>query len=468
MAQEHLDRLSSIDAGFLHAEDGSDAHMHIGGLAILEGPAPDIEDFQRHIASRLQLVPRYRQRLVQAPLHTGRPLWMDDADFTLTYHVRHTALPAPGTEEQLRVLAGRVVSQRLDRTKPLWEIWLVEGLEGGRWAVINKTHHALVDGVGGMDILTALFDLSPESRELPPEDWSPQATPGAISLLAKGLQGAVGRATGVASGLVKGLSDPGAAVGKVVEAAQGIGEVAQALIDPAPATPLNVKPGPHRRFNTVVTDLADYKTVKNSVGGTINDVVLTVVAGAIAEFLRGRGVDTEGLRLRACVPVSVRTSEQKGGAGNKITIMVAPLPVDVADPLERLAAVREEMDGLKESKQAVGAELLTKMEDFLPPTMLAQAARLSFSPRLYNFLVTNVPGPQFAVYMLGSRMLEIFPIAFLAPTHLLAIAIVSYNGKVNLGLLGDYDGLPDLDVLAKSIEHSLAELVEAAQAAAKA
>ena len=466
MAQDHLDRLSSVDAGFLHAEDGGDAHMHIGGLAILAGPAPDIEDFQRHIAGRLQLVPRYRQRLVHAPLHTGRPLWVDDPDFTLTYHVRHTALPAPGTEEQLRVLAGRIVSQRLDRTKPLWEIWLVEGLEGGRWAVINKTHHALVDGVGGMDILTALFDLAPEPREMPHDDWAPQPTPGSLSLLAKGVQGAVGRITGLATGVAKGVTDPGGAVGKVVEAAQGLGEVAQALLDAAPATPLNAKPGPHRRFTTVVTDLADYKTVKNCVGGTVNDVVLTVVAGAVAEFLRGRGVDTEGLRLRACVPVSVRTHDQKGGAGNKITIMVAPLPVDVDDPLERLAEVRSEMDDLKESKQAIGAELLTKMEDFLPPTILAQAARLSFSPRLYNFLVTNVPGPQFPVYMLGSRMLEIFPIAFLAPTHLLAIAIVSYDGPVNLGLLGDYDGLPDLDVLAKSIEHALSELVARARSAA--
>ena len=467
MAQDHLDRLSSVDAGFLHAEDGGNAHMHIGGLAILEGPAPSVEDFQQHIATRLQLVPRYRQRLVNAPLHTGRPLWVDDPDFTLSYHVRHTALPAPGTEEQLRVLAGRVVSQRLDRTKPLWEIWLVEGLADGRWAVINKTHHALVDGVGGMDILTALFDLTPEPRELPVDTWEPQPAPNSIGLLAHGARGAVGRATGLATGIVRGITNPTGAVGKVVEAAQGLGEVAQALLDPAPATPLNLKPGPHRRFTTVSTKLADYKTVKNSVGGTVNDVVLAVVAGAVAEFLRGRGVETEGLRLRACVPVSVRTSEQKGGAGNKITIMVAPLPVDVDDPLQRLAAVREEMDDLKESKQAIGAELLTKMEDFLPPTILAQAARLSFSPRLYNFLVTNVPGPQFPVYMLGSRMQEIFPIAFLAPSHLLAIAIVSYDGQVNLGLLGDYDGLPDLDVLAKSIEHALAELVEQAEAVAK-
>jgi diacylglycerol O-acyltransferase len=463
MAQKHLDRLSSVDAGFLHAEDGGDAHMHIGGLAILEGPAPSIEELTEHIESRLHLVPRYRQRVVNPPMQTGRPLWVDDADFTVSYHVRHTALPRPGTEEQLRRLVGRIASQRLDRTKPLWEVWLIEGLADDRFAIINKTHHALVDGVGGVDILTALFDLEPNAERAVADSWNPEPTPGTTGLLAHGAQSAVRSALGLATGLLGAAADVRRSASRVAEAGQGVWEIGQRLVDPAPPTPLNRKPGPHRRFATVSCDLDDFKTVKNTLGGTVNDVVLTVVSGALGRFLQARGMDTEGLVLRACVPMSVRTADQKGGAGNRITIMVAPLPVGTPDPAERLNAVRISMDGVKNSKQAVGAETLTKMEDFMPPTVLAQAARLGFSPRLYNVLVTNVPGPQFPVYLLGREMLELFPVAFLAPTHLLAIGIISYHGRVTLGLLGDYDGVPDLDLLAKEIDNALDELVSAAK-----
>ncbi|MFL6240939.1 MAG: WS/DGAT/MGAT family O-acyltransferase [Actinomycetes bacterium] len=463
MVQKHLDRLSSVDAGFLHAEDGTDAHMHIGGLAILEGPPPTIEEFTDHIASRLHLVPRYRQRVVQPPLQTGRPLWVDDADFTITYHVRHTGLPRPGTDEQLRRLVGRIASQRLDRTKPLWEIWLIEGLVDDRFAIINKTHHALVDGVGGVDILTALFDLERDAPRAQPDEWNPSATPGTSGLLTHGATSAVRSVAGIATGLLGAAANPRNSARRVAEAGQGVLEIGQRLVDPAPSTPLNRKPGPHRRFATVSCDLDDFKTVKNALGGTVNDVVLTVVAGALGRFLQARGMETTGLVLRACVPMSVRTDDQRGGAGNRITIMVAPLPVGTPDPIERLAQVRAAMDGVKNSKQAVGAETLTKMEDFMPPTVLAQAARLGFSPRLYNVLVTNVPGPQFPVYLLGRQMLALFPVAFLAPTHLLAIGIISYNGRVTLGLIGDYDGMPDLDLIAKEIESALDELVSAAK-----
>jgi diacylglycerol O-acyltransferase len=463
MAQKHLDRLSSVDAGFLHAEDGTDAHMHIGGLAILEGPAPSIEDFTAHIESRLHRVPRYRQRVVSPPMQSGRPLWVDDADFTISYHVRHTALPRPGTDEQLRRLVGRIASQRLDRTKPLWEVWLVEGLADDRFAIINKTHHALVDGVGGVDILTALFDLERDATPSEPEEWTPAPTPGTAGLLVHGAESAVKLGVGVAASLLGAAANVRESARRAAEAGQGVLEIGQRLVDPAPPTPLNRKPGPHRRVATVSCELDDFKTVKNAFGGTVNDVVLAVVAGALGRFLHQRGLETEGLVLRACVPMSVRTADQRGGAGNRITIMVAPLPVGTPDPTARLAQVREAMDGVKNSKQAVGAETLTKMENFMPPTVLAQAARLGFSPRLYNVLVTNIPGPQFPVYLLGRQMLELFPLAFLAPTHLLAIGIVSYHGRVTLGLLGDYDGVPDLDVLAKEIETSLDELVAVAK-----
>jgi diacylglycerol O-acyltransferase / wax synthase len=461
MVQKHLDRLSSVDAGFLHAEDGTDAHMHIGALAILEGPAPSIEDLTAHIESRLHLVPRYRQRVINPPMQTGRPLWVDDVDFTVTYHVRHTALPRPGTEEQLRRLVGRIVSQRLDRTKPLWEVWLVEGLADNRFAIINKTHHALVDGVGGVDILTALFDLERDTPRTAPQRWSPKTTPGTTGLLVHGAESAVKLGLGVATSLLGAAANVRDSARRVADAGQGVLEIGQRLVDPAPATPLNRKPGPHRRVATVTCELEDFKTVKNAFGGTVNDVVLAVVSGALGRFLQQRDMDTDGLILRACVPMSVRTQDQRGGAGNRITIMVAPLPVGTPEPTERLAQVRAAMDGVKKSKQAVGAETLTKMENFMPPTVLAQAARLGFSPRLYNVLVTNIPGPQFPVYLLGRQMLELFPLAFLAPTHLLAIGIVSYNARVTLGLLGDYDGVPDLDLLAKEIETALDELVAA-------
>ncbi len=465
MAQGHLDRLSSIDAGFLHQEDGG-AHMHIGGLGIFEGPVPSGDQFRAHIASRLPLVPRYRQKLVEMPLGTGRPLWAEDPTFSIGYHVRHTALPSPGSEAQLMALVSRITSQRLDRTKPLWEMWLVEGLEDGRWAVITKTHHAMIDGVGGIDLMTALLDLSREPRQVDGEPWEPQATPGTLGLLAHGAEGAARNLVRLSTrGLGLALR-PRRAVKEVLSTAAALAAAASPLVSGAPATPLNRRPGPHRRVEVVRTPLADYKTVKQAFGATVNDVVLTAVAGALGRFLEGRGVDTAGLELRACVPVSVRTADKAGHAGNEITIMTAPLPVGVRRPAERLALVRRAMEHLKSSRMAEGAKILTSVENALPPAVLARASRLGFSSRMYNLLVTNVPGPQVPIYLLGREMLELAPLAFLAPEHTLAIAIVSYAGSVTYGLLADADAVPDLADLARHLHEALAELVEAAQVAA--
>ena len=464
MAQAHLDRLSSIDAGFLHQEDGG-AHMHIGGLGIFEGPPPSGEEFREHIASRLSLVPRYRQKLVEMPFGTGRPVWAEDPQFRISYHVRHTALPQPGSDAQLHTLTSRILSQRLDRTKPLWEMWLVEGLEGGRWALIGKTHHAMIDGVGGVDLLTALLDITPETREVESEPWDPQPTPGAVGLLA---DGAVGAVRSVVDRSVRGLSlavQPRRALKEVVSTAAALAAAATPLVSGAPATPLNVAPGPHRRVEVVRTDLADYKKVKTAFGATVNDVVLTAVAGALGRFLEHRGMDVSGLELRACVPVSVRTKDRVGAAGNDITIMMAPLPVGVRPPVERLSVVRRAMQNLKSSRQAEGAQVLTSIENALPPAVLARASRLGFSSRMYNLLVTNVPGPQVPIYLLGRQMTDLAPLAFLAPEHTLAIAIISYHGAVTYGLLGDADAVPDLPDLAGHLRDSLAELVAAAGAA---
>ncbi|HEX3874067.1 MAG TPA: wax ester/triacylglycerol synthase family O-acyltransferase [Solirubrobacteraceae bacterium] len=467
MAQQHLDRLSAIDASFLHQE-GPTSHMHVGGLAIFAGPPPRMEEVIEQVRGRLHLVPRYRQRLAHTPLDSGRPVWVDDPNFNLEYHFRHTALPPPGDRAQLLRLTARINSQQLDRSKPLWETWFVEGLEDGRFALIWKTHHALIDGIAGVDLATVLFDLSPAppAVENSGTPWQPQPEPGTASLLAAGVLGAMNAAIEIATHAVDAATHPERAFARVREATEGIGEVAWAALNPAPETPLNVQIGPHRRFVGVACRLDDFKLIKNTFGGTVNDVVLSVVSGALRSFLEDRGVRTEELELRALVPVSVRTKDERNQFGNRIAAMRAALPVYVEDPVTRLDVVRQAMDGLKESKQALGAEVISGVQNFAPPTILAQASRINFSTRLFNLLVTNIPGPQFPLYVLGHELEEVFPVAFLPRKHALAVAIMSYNGAINFGLLGDYDALPDIDRIAESLERELAALLVLAVGAA--
>jgi WS/DGAT/MGAT family acyltransferase len=441
----------------------------VGALVIFDGPAPGRDEFRAHLDARLRRVPRYRQKLAFPPLEAGRPFWVDDPNFNIDYHVRHTALPKPGSEDQLRELAGRIFSQRLDRSKPLWEIWIVHGLEGGRFSLISKTHHALVDGVSGVDIATVLFDLSPVPDELEPEEvWTPSPEPSDVELVAEGVVGLARTPFSLAGRALGALQRPGETIGRAREAAEGLGEVVWAGMNPAPDVPLNVQIGPHRRVRWVQSRLADFKEIKNSLGGTVNDAVLAVVAGALRRWLHDRGVRTEGVELRALVPVSIRGDDEHGSMGNRIAAMRGPLPVYVDDPVERLRLVQEGMGQLKESKQALGAEVIAGLTDFAPPTLLAQASRLNFSTRLFNLIVTNVPGPQFPLYLLGREMEEIVPIAFLPENHALAVAIMSYNGKVDFGLLADYDAMPDIDAFAAHLEESLAELLAAARSAGKA
>jgi WS/DGAT/MGAT family acyltransferase len=463
MTQRHLDRLSSTDASFLHQE-GPASHMHIGGVLIFQGPPPEFTDFLDHVRSRLHLVPRYRQKLATPPLETGRPLWVDDPDFNIEYHIRHTALPSPGSEQQLFLLASRIASQPLDRDKPLWENWLVEGLEGDRFALISKTHHAVVDGISGVDLATVLFDLepSPPAQEEELERWQPNRRPSSAELVVAGVRGMLGVTGGLAARTVAAATRPVSSLGALRDRAEGVGEIVWAGLNPAPETPLNVEIGPHRRFAVVRHQLDDYKTVKNTFGGTVNDVVLTVVSGGLAAWLQSRGIRTEGLEMRALVPVSVRTEAHRDTLGNQLTVMRGPLPVYIHDPVSRLRFVRRAMDGLKESKQAVGAATLTAVNELAPPTILAQASRLNFSTRLFNLLVTNIPGPQVPLYILGRQLEDLFPLAFLPKNHALAVAIMSYNGGIDYGLLGDYDALPDIDVIADGIDASLKQLLDEA------
>ncbi|NLT06182.1 MAG: wax ester/triacylglycerol synthase family O-acyltransferase [Solirubrobacterales bacterium] len=462
MAQRHRDRLSAIDASFLHQERRS-SHMHVGAIVLMDGPPPSREEFTRHIESRLHMVPRYRQKLAFPRFEMGRPFWVDDPRFNIEYHVRHTALPSPGSMEQLRGIAGRIYSQRLDRSKPLWEIWLVQGLADGGYALVSKTHHALVDGVSGVDIATVLFDLDPDAppREEPPA-WVPEQEPSQAELVAEGIKDLM-RAPGMLAGeAAKVARDPAGTLDRAREGVEGLGEIAWAGLNPAPDVPLNVDIGPHRRIVWVQCDLADFKAIKNGLGGTVNDAFLAVVAGGLGRWLHSRGVRTEGLELRGLVPVSIRSTDEHHALGNRIAAMRGPLPVYATEPVERLRIVREAMQGVKESKQALGAEVISGLEDFAPPTLLAQASRLNFSTRLFNLIVTNVPGPQFPLYMLGRQMREIVPVAFLPENHALAVAAMSYNGKLDFGLLGDYDAIPDLERMAEFFEESLDELLTAA------
>jgi diacylglycerol O-acyltransferase / wax synthase len=460
------DRLTGLDSSFLHLERDS-AHMHVAGCSVFAGQPPSHDELMEAIESRLHLVPRYRQRLAFVPFGQGRPVWVDDPHFNVRYHVRHTALPRPGGDAELKRLAGRVFSQALDRSRPLWELWLVERLAGGRFAVLSKTHHALVDGVSGVDIATVLFDSSPEPLPVaaPEQDWVARPLPSPAQLLADAL---LERATvpgEVARGVRATLRGPRSVAARLGRALGSVSALARTGLQAAPPSPFNVRIGPHRRFTWVRADLGQFKAIKDSLGGTVNDVVLAAVAGALGTYMRGHGQPTDA-ELRAMVPVSIRADIERGALGNRVAAMWAGLPVGVADPVARLHRVSEEMLVVKQSGQAVGAEILTRVSGFAPPTIMSQAARLQARQRLFNLVVTNVPGPQFPLYLLGRELEAIYPMVPLAENTALGIAILSYNGQINFGLVADYDALADVEVLADELRASIDELAEAAGASA--
>jgi WS/DGAT/MGAT family acyltransferase len=458
------DRLTALDSTFLHLEDHSTAHMHVASVMVFEGSAPTLQELVEHIVGRLHLVPRYRQRLAHVPLDQGRPVWTDDPHFNPYYHIRHTALPKPADDAALKRLAGRLFSQRLDRSKPLWEIWLVQSMSKGRFALIAKTHHALVDGVSGVDITTVLFDTSREPAPVaPPSLWSAKPLPGAAKLLGEAL---IERAT-VPAEMIRGgralLRAPRRALAQVKDGLTSIGATTLAGINaPAPPSPFNVDIGPHRRYTFLDADLASFKAIKDSLGGTLNDVVLASVSLALGRYLRSRDFDTEGLVLKAMVPVSVRTKEQRGALGNQVAAMWAPLPVGVENPAECLSKISAAMEDLKSSGQAVGAQVLTNLAGFAPPTILSQAARLQARQPFFNLVVTNVPGPQFPLYLLGRRLQVLYPVVPLAQRQALGIAVMSYDGHLGFGLLGDYDALPELDTIALDLKWAVGALSRAA------
>jgi diacylglycerol O-acyltransferase len=464
------DRLTALDASFLHLEDAT-SHMHVASVTVFEGPPPTHRELLDHVERRLSLVPRFRQKLRTIPLGQGRPVWVDDPHFNLEYHVRATALPPPGSEQQLKYLASRVFAQQLDRTKPLWEIWLVQGLDRGdrspgeaeRFALLSKTHHCLVDGVAGVDITAVLFDTAAEPTT-PPDagpQWQPLPEPTSAQLLGDALIERATQPAEIVRSARSAVRAPRRVVSAGIGAASAVGALARTGLG-APPSPLNVDIGPHRRFDWVRAELSEVKEIKNRLGGTVNDVVLAVVTGALRKFLQERGEDADATTLKALVPVSVRRDDEYGMTGNRVAGMMAPLPVYEEDPLERLRIISEELTGLKDSGQAVGAQVLTQLSGFAPPTVLAQAGRLQARQRFFNLVVTNVPGPQMPLYVLGRQLLDVFPLAPLAKRQAVCIAIMSYNGKLNFGLLGDFDAMPDLEVIAGGINSSLDELRVAA------
>jgi WS/DGAT/MGAT family acyltransferase len=467
-----MDRLTSFDTSFL-ANEKANGHMAIGALLMCEGDAPSEEDFLTHIRSRVHHLPRLRQRLLYPPLGLGTPFWVDCPEFDIHRHLRRIVLPAPGTEAQFQELVGQLLAPPLDRSKPLWELILVEGFADDRFGIVYKTHHAMADGISAVDIGMLLFDVEakrePAREEAP---WTPARTPSRPALVGRAGSGIAATLGRLGRWLRRALQEPRRARKRAVDGLAGLWEVTWNLARPAPQVPFNTDIGPRRGMSWANFDLAEFKHVKNALGGTVNDVTLAVVAGALRRWLLERDVAVDGLELKALVPVSIRTENEHGELGNKLTAMRGPLPVGIADPAERLRAVSAAMDALKASKQPLGAEAIWGLNDwfrdFAPPVLLAPTAAINFSTRLFNLLVTNFPGPQVPFYVLGRELTAVYPIGFLAKNHGLAIAILSYNGQVGFGLLADPDAVPDVDRLVGHLAASVEELTGVAQIASPA
>jgi diacylglycerol O-acyltransferase len=461
-----VDRMSPQDASFLHIEDDV-SHMHIASVAIFEGPEPPFEDVVAMVRSKMPLLRRYRQVVRFVPFNLGRPVWVDDPHFNLDYHVRHTALPAPGGESELRRLVGRVMSQQLDRAKPLWEMWVVQGLEDGQWAVLSKVHHCIVDGVSGTDLLAMLLDVTPEGTPARPDDWCPTQAPSPSALAIQAVTDMVHSPYEQARAVRAATRAPRHAAAQLAGVAAGLRGMS-GLVRPTPLSTLNGPIGPHRRWGWASTSVDEIKRIRKASGATFNDVVLAAITRGFRDLLLGRDESVDRV-VRTLVPVSVRPRDASGRAvgdgtfENRVSAMFAALPVGIDDPLERLRAISTQMAGLKESKQAVAGEALTALTGFAPPALLALGTRLAarYPQRAVNTVTTNVPGPQVPLYAAGRRMLKAYPYVPLAGQLRVGVAIFSYDGHVNFGVTGDYDTAADIDVLCTGIEAGMKEMLDA-------
>jgi WS/DGAT/MGAT family acyltransferase len=454
-----VDPLSPLDASFLEIEDHV-SHMHIGSVGIFEGPAPSREEMLAAVESKLHLVPRYRQKVRYPPLHVGPPVWLDDPHFNLDYHVRRTALASPGGHPELRMLVGRVMSQQLDRHKPLWEMWVAEGLGEGCWALVSKVHHCMVDGVSATDLMSVLLDEERAPARVPAPRWVPADEPSTAQMIVQPL--------------ARRLRSPASALAAANQLIRGPREVAdlalntvrgtvamRALLRPTPSSSLNGPIGPHRSWDWAHVQLTDIKTIRAALGGTVNDVVLAVIARGFRDLFLARNEDPSRLVVRTLVPVSVRRPSERGTYNNRVSAMFAELPVGIEDSTERLASIRSQMDTLKRSQQAVAGEVLTSLSGFAPALLLALGTRLAFRvpQRTLNTVTTNVPGPQRPLFLAERRMLEAIPYVPVAGQVRIGVAIFSYDGALKFGVTGDYDTAPDIRVVCDGIERGVGELL---------
>ncbi len=457
-----MERMSTLDAGFYYMED-ENVPMHVGSVAVFEGPPPAYGDVIRLLIAKLPQVPRYRQLVRTIPLHLGRPVWTDDEHFEIRYHVRHTAVPRPGGDDQLRNLAGRVFAQRLDLAKPLWEMWLVEGLENDRWAIISKVHHCMIDGVAGWDLAAALLEANPDAATPEPVAWTPKRTPSTAWLIADGVRDALveplqqlARVPALARNLPTRQ--------EALDFVRGLPSGMRRLASPA-ARSLNGPSGPHRRWEWTQASLPEVKLVRTAFGGTVNDVVLAAVTRGFRDLLAARGELSRGQTVRSLVPVSVRAERERGTLNNRVSGLLVSLPVGEPDPVRRLTRLREQMDDLKSSRQAIGAQAITELAVFSAPTLLAMGSRLTFRfPQpMMQTVTTNVPGPRFPLYLLGRQMIEIHPYVPIAINLRISVGILSYLDQLNFGINADLDAVPDIGVLSRGIRAGFDELLQRAE-----
>jgi WS/DGAT/MGAT family acyltransferase len=460
-----MDRLKPLDAVFIDAED-EDRHtsMAIASIAVFEGPVPSYEEFLAYVAGRLPEVPIYRRKIRTVPFRLGRPVWVEDPNFDLRYHVRRCALPEPGGDQQLAELMARVMSQRLDRDHPLWEYWVIEGLAQDRWALISKVHHSMVDGIAGTDLYRVIFDFTPEPS--PPADGDDRtvgAEPSAALLAARATLDMAGLPARQALALSRAAANPGRTFSQAAGTARAIVKLAPSLW-PASRSSLSGQIGRERRYTWARASLADIKTVKREFGGTVNDVVLAAISGGFRAFLLARGELPESHEVPSLVPVSVRAPGEEGFFDNRVSAVVADLPVHIADPVERLAVVRAELQSLKASKEALIGETLVGLGNYSPYLLASWWVRMALAAqREIVTVTTNVPGPRQPLYGMGRRLLEIVPYVPIATTVRTGISIFSYCDNVTFGVTGDFAANPDLEVLAQGIENGVAELVAAAR-----
>jgi WS/DGAT/MGAT family acyltransferase len=470
MSDFHYEPLSYLDSSFLALESRT-SHMHVAGVALFDASplkgddgGIDIERIRDHVRSKLQYIPRYRQRLDWVP-YDRRPVWVDDAEFTFDYHVRHTSLPRPGSDQQLKELAGRIVSIKLDRNKPLWEMWVIEGMSDDRFALIVKIHHCMIDGLSGVDLTTILLNIIPDGAIEETPDWTPRPAPTptqlAVAEAARFTRRILDGLTSLGERMRDGLRFTDRTLDKSIAA---LTSLRSGWLTPSGRTPLNPDIGPNRRFDWTDMDLDEVKDVKNTLGGSVNDVVLAVATGAIRGFLiDDRDFDPTETEFRAMNPVSTRSADQMGKLGNQIAMWLVELPIGEEDPGTRYNLIKERTRNLKDTNQALGAATIVELSSGTPITLLSLANRVVGSKiRPFNMTVTNIPGPQFPMYLLESEMLGNYPMVPLWAQHGIGLALFSYNGKLLWGIQADYAALPDTQAFIEALHVSFRELADLA------